>query len=155
METSGSRTAYPWLMQIIVTVLALGGMVWFGWCANDPDDQIVFGMVSRKTGWVRMDESPDNWGVQIGFRAESVAIVGAVLLSIVPLFVWAARRRGKRRGFCCSRCHKYLWKEQVLASWQEVLVCDDCARVMENMGETGFVYLQPRRDGESETNSQD
>jgi hypothetical protein len=154
METTGSRTAYPWLMQI-VTALAMGGMVWFGSYANDPDDQIVFGMVSMKTGWVRMDESPENWGVKIGFPAESVAIFGAVLLAIAPIFVWAARRSGKPRGFCCSRCHKYLGKEQALASWQEVLVCDNCARVMEDMGETGFVYLQPRRDGESETNSQD
>jgi len=75
METSGSRTAYPWLMQIIVTVLAMAGMAWFGWYANDPDDQIVFGMVSKKTGWVRMDESPDNWGAKIGFPAESVAVL--------------------------------------------------------------------------------
>ncbi|MCP4376187.1 MAG: hypothetical protein GY794_08455 [bacterium] len=155
MKTTGSRTAYPWLMQIIVTVLALGGMVWFGWHANDPDDQIIIGMVSRKTGWVLVNESPYNWSVKIGFRAESVAIVGAILLAIVPLFVWAARRSGKPRGFYCSRCHKYLGKEQTLASWQEVLVCDDCARAMEDIGETGFVYLQPRRDEESETNSQD
>jgi len=83
------------------------------------------------------------------------AVFGAVLLAIAPLCAWAVRWSRKPHGFCCSRCHKYLGKEQALASWQEVLVCDDCARVMEDMGETGFVYLQPRRDGESETNSQD
>ncbi len=146
MNTTSARVRYPWLMQIILTALGLSGMYWLGRSVDSPDDPIVFGIASEKTGWIEWGEDPLNWSAALRIPAQVVAIGGAIILAIVPLGVWSRRRRCKPWGLFCSRCHKDMAQEQFVALYGDVLVCPDCERSLAAMGAKEFVRLEPRRD---------
>jgi len=143
MTKVNARVSYPWLMQILLILFGAIGAYFLGWRASNPDDRIVVGIVSKKTGWVTANESVYSWSGFLGAPAEDVAIVGGVLVAILPLGVWARRRQCKPRGLVCSRCHKDMSHEQALALHGDVLVCHDCEMTMKGMGETDFIHLWP------------
>lgn len=135
------RVKYPWLMQIIMTVLAAAWLVWFVWFANNPEDVIVSSIASHKTGWLHISEEPYNWYVYISAGAVSVGIIGAVVLMITPVWVWMRRLRRKPEGLFCSRCHKDMRQDKAVIFHADVLVCTDCAKSMADIGEKDFIEL--------------
>jgi len=144
METGSRRARYPWLMQIVFVAVGLAWMLWFGWGANEPDDEILFAMASRKSGWVTFVESRLRWSGSLSLAARDAAVGGAVLLALVPVFVWGRRLHRGPPGFVCARCHKDMTDEPAVAFHAGVLVCTACAAAVEDMGAKDLVRLEPR-----------